>query len=231
MTDILVFGAHPDDAEFGMGASILKFVAQGKSVAVCVLTRGESGTMGTSEERMAETRDAAEAMGVALNVLGLVDCRVFDTYENRVSLARVIREHRPRVIFAPYHTNSGYHRDGAAHPDHVAAGVLARNAARYARFKGIDELNAEPWSADHIVYYILPRHMKPDLLIDVTEHMLDWDRVVHCHRSQTKLRDGEVIPYLRKLREAWGLPAGVPFAEAFAVEEPILFDIDLFLKP
>ncbi len=229
MTDILVFGAHPDDAEFGMGASILKFIDQGKSICICVLSRGQSGSHGSTEERVQEMREAATTMQVSLEVLDLVDCRIFDTYENRLSLARIIRKHKPQVVFAPYHTNSGYHRDGAAHPDHTATGVLARNAARYARLAGISELDGEPWSANHIIYYIVPQYMRPNFMIDVSDFMQAWERIAECYQSQTQLREGQMIAHLRKYRQAFGLLVGVSHAEGFLIEEPVLFDIGLFL--
>ncbi len=108
MADILVFGAHPDDAEFGMGASLVKFVRSGASVTVCVLTRGEAGTFGTAEKREAEMRAAAAKLGGAIEVLSFRDCRIFDTFEARVALAEVVRRHRPRIVFAPCHTNPTY---------------------------------------------------------------------------------------------------------------------------
>ncbi len=101
MADILVFGAHPDDAEFGMGASIVKFVRSGASVAVCVLTRGEAGTFGTPVQREKEMRAAAAKAGCELEILSFHDCRIFDSYETRVRLAEVIRRVRPRIVFAP----------------------------------------------------------------------------------------------------------------------------------
>jgi N-acetylglucosamine malate deacetylase 1 len=85
MADILVFGAHPDDAEFGMGASMVKFVRSGASVAVCVLTRGEAGTFGTPEGREKEMRAAAEKLGSSLDILSFRDCQVFDSFEARVA--------------------------------------------------------------------------------------------------------------------------------------------------
>ena len=132
MADILVFGAHPDDAEFGMGASLVKFVRSGASVAVCVLTRGEAGTFGTGEQREREMRAAAEKLGGEIEILSFQDCRIFDTYEARVRLAEVVRKFRPKIVFAPYHTNPSYHKDGGAHPDHTATGTVVRSALRYA---------------------------------------------------------------------------------------------------
>ena len=64
--DILVFGAHPDDAELGAGGTIAKEVAKGKKVGIIDLTRGELGTRGTAEIRDKEASAAAEIFGVAL---------------------------------------------------------------------------------------------------------------------------------------------------------------------
>ena len=234
MADILVFGAHPDDAEFGMGASIVKFVrgAGGgarASVAVCVLTRGEAGTFGTPAQREREMRAAAEKSGCALEILSFHDCRIFDSYDTRVRLAEVIRKFRPRIVFAPYHTNPSYHKDGGAHPDHTATGTIVRSATRYARFSGLRELEGEPWNAEHLLYYMVPRSLRPNLLNDVSAYMDDWEQIARCHESQMNLRDGKVLENLRRYRESYGSLMGVAHAEAFFIEEPIVFDLGYFM--
>ena len=76
MIDILIFGAHPDDAEFGMGASMLKFLDRGYSLAECILTRGEKGTFGNVSEREDEVKNAAKKMGISLELLNLKDCQI-----------------------------------------------------------------------------------------------------------------------------------------------------------
>jgi N-acetylglucosamine malate deacetylase 1 len=230
MADILVFGAHPDDAEFGMGASMVKFVRSGASVALCVLTRGEAGTFGTGEQREKEMKDAARKLGGELTILSFRDCQVFDTFESRVALAEVIRAHRPRMVFAPYHTNPSYHKDGAAHPDHCAVGTIVRTAARYARFKGLKEVKGEPWNAEHLLYYMVPRNRTPSLINDVTAFMEDWESIASCHTSQLSLRDGKVLDSLRRFREANGNLIGVRYAEAFLTEEPLLFDLKSLME-
>lgn len=230
MADILVFGAHPDDAEFGMGASMVKFVRSGASVAVCVLTRGEAGTFGTGEQRESEMRAAAAKLGGELEILSFQDCRIFDSFETRVRLAEVVRKFRPKIVFAPYHTNPSYHKDGAAHPDHVATGTVVRSALRYARFSGLKEVNGEPWNTDHLVYYMVPRSRTPSLINDVSAHMAEWEAIARCHESQMSLRDGKVIDALRKFRETYGIMIGVAYAEGFLVEEPVVFDLASFLK-
>jgi bacillithiol biosynthesis deacetylase BshB1 len=230
MADILVFGAHPDDAEFGMGASMVKFARAGATVAVCVLTRGEAGTFGTAEQREGEMRAAAEMLGGEIEILNFHDCQIFDTYETRVRLAEAIRKFRPRLIFAPYHTNDSYHKDGAAHPDHVATGTIMRSAARYARFAGLKDVAGEPWNAEHLLYYMVPRTRTPTVINDVSDYMKEWESIARCHQSQMNLRDGKVLEGLRRFREGYGNLLGVAYAEGFVMEEPMVFDLSLFMS-
>jgi LmbE family N-acetylglucosaminyl deacetylase len=230
MADVLVFGAHPDDAEFGMGASMVKMVRSGISVAVCVLTRGEAGTFGTPELREKEMSNAAARLGGELDILDFQDCRIFDSFETRVALAAVIRKHRPRIVFAPYHTNPASHNDGGAHPDHVATGLIVRSAARYARFAGLKEVPGEPWNAQHLLYYMVPRALKPSVLNDVSEYMEEWESIAACHESQMNLRKGKVLDMLRRYRQVNASANGVAYAEAFISDDPVFLDLGLLLQ-
>jgi N-acetylglucosamine malate deacetylase 1 len=229
MADILVFGAHPDDAEFGMGASLVKFVRSGASVTVCVLTRGEAGTYGTAEKREAEMRAAAAKLGGALEVLSFRDCQVFDTFEARVALAEVVRRHRPRLVFAPSPVNPSFHRDGASHPDHMATGQITRAALRYARFAGLKEVKGEPWDATHLLSYMVPRTRKPTFINDVSAYMEEWESIARCHESQMAIRDGKILQSLRRFREGYGNLIGAAYGEAFVSEEPLVFDLPSFM--
>ena len=213
-----------------MGASMVKFARSGASIAVCVLTRGEAGTFGTAEQREAEMRAAAEKLGGELEILPYRDCQIFDTYESRVRLAEVVRKFRPRIVFAPYHTNHSFHKDGAAHPDHAATGTIVRSAARYARFSGLKDVAGEPWNTEHLLYYMVPRTRTPTLLNDVTPFMGEWESIARCHTSQMSLRDGKVLEGLRRFREAYGNLLGVGYAEGFIDEEPLVFDLSLFMS-
>ncbi len=226
MVDVLVFGAHPDDVEFGMGASVIKFVGEGRSVAVCVLTRGECGTFGEPEQREGEARKAAEKAGTGFEVLDFNDCQIFDSIENRLKIAQVIRKFKPKLIFTHYHTNTGNHRDHTAHPDHNATGELVRIAARYARFKNMKGLHGEPWNAKEIVYYMLPKNKEPNCFVDVTGYMDKWEEIVKCHESQLQLADGKVLEKMKGRKQGLGHKLGVDFAEGFLVENVDTFDIE-----
>ena len=61
--DVLAIGAHPDDVELGCGGTVALLAQQGRRVGILHLTRGEAGTRGTADEREAEARAAAAALG------------------------------------------------------------------------------------------------------------------------------------------------------------------------
>jgi N-acetylglucosamine malate deacetylase 1 len=124
--DAVCVGAHPDDVEIGMGATVAKLVRGGKRVAIVDLTNGEPTPFGTPEKRAAESSQAARILGAERRTLTQSNRYLFDTVEARMELAEVLREFRPRMLFVPYADD--------AHPDHVAASSIAVAARFYAKF-------------------------------------------------------------------------------------------------
>jgi N-acetylglucosamine malate deacetylase 1 len=101
--DILAIAAHRDDVEQTCGGTILKMAQRGQRTGILDLTQGELGTRGTKEDREREANDAAKILGVSWRqALDIPDGRVENTWENRLKVARVIREQRPRVVILPY---------------------------------------------------------------------------------------------------------------------------------
>ena len=154
---------------------------------------------------------------------------VVDAPDSRRKAAAVIRKHRPRLVFAPYHTNPASHHDGLSHPDHTATGAIVRAAARFAKFAGLPGLAGAPWDAAHLLYYMVPRTMRPTFYNDVTAHMDEWETIARCHESQMQLRGGTIMERLRAYRQGYGAAMGVAYAEGFWTEDPLPFDLDWFL--
>ena len=103
MLDVLVVAPHPDDAELGMGGAILNMQSHGLSVGVLDLTDGEPTPHGSIEIRRQETAAASQVLGLKWRKnLGLPNRRLQPTLEARAQLAGVIRQARPRWLFAPY---------------------------------------------------------------------------------------------------------------------------------
>jgi len=119
--DILAIAAHRDDVEQTCGGTLLKMAERGHRTGILDLTRGEMGTRGTAEDRAREAADAARILqGSWREALDIPDGRVENTWENRLKVARVIRQTRPRVVILPYWEGR--------HPDHYTASKLGYEA-------------------------------------------------------------------------------------------------------
>src|ERR1700735_1489315 len=95
--EILAIAAHRDDVEQTCGGTLLKMAQRGQRTGILDLTQGEMGTRGTAEDRAREASDAASILGVSWrDALDIPDGRVENTWENRLKVARVVREPRPR---------------------------------------------------------------------------------------------------------------------------------------
>ena len=93
MLYLLVVSPHPDDAELGMGGTLARAHAEGRSTGIVDLTRGEAATKGTPEERAAEADAASKVLGLDVRRnLGWPDSRILDSEDRRLQLARVLRD-------------------------------------------------------------------------------------------------------------------------------------------
>jgi bacillithiol biosynthesis deacetylase BshB1 len=129
--DILAMAAHRDDVEQTCGGTLLKMAELGHRTGILDLTRGEMGTRGTAEDREREAADAARILRVSWReALDIPDGHVENTWENRLKVARVIRQTRPRVVILPYWEGR--------HPDHYTASKLGYEACFLAGLAKLD---------------------------------------------------------------------------------------------
>ena len=126
-TRVLAIGAHPDDVEFGCGATLAKWSRAGAHVELLVLTDGSKGTWDAGHDLAAlvatrhdEQRAAAHAVGArAVRFLDAVDGELESDAGRREEVCAVIRATRPDVVLG--HDPWKQYR---LHPDHRHAGVL-----------------------------------------------------------------------------------------------------------
>jgi bacillithiol biosynthesis deacetylase BshB1 len=222
--DLLVFGAHPDDIEIGLGGTVARHAAEGAAVGLCDLTAGELGSNGTPEERLAEAEAAARVLGVALREnLGWPDGGIRGSDDQLRAAVDVIRRHRPRTVAVPYWDDR--------HPDHVAASrVLATAAHRSGLRRYVTDNDA--WRPDWVCYYFINDAATPSFVVDVSAWYETKREALACHRSQfapsgagatvTRLV-GQGFAQLIESRDAqFGALAGVAFAEGVIVRQPVV---------
>ena len=174
--DLLVFGAHPDDAELGCGGTIIKEVQSGKKVGIIDLTRGELGTRGTAKSRDEETKKAAAIMGVAIREnMNFKDGFFKDNEEHKLALIKKIRQYRPEIVI----TNALSDR----HPDHPRGSQITIDACFLAGLEKI-ETGQQTWRPRAIYHYIQFNNLTPDIVVDISNQMDLKIKAVKAYKTQ-----------------------------------------------
>jgi N-acetylglucosamine malate deacetylase 1 len=252
--DILAIAAHRDDVEQTCGGTLLKASQRGQRTGILDLTKGEMGTRGTADDRAREAADAAKILGVIWRrALDIPDGRVENTWENRLKVASVIRETRPRVIILPYWKGR--------HPDHYTASVLGYEACFLAGLAKLDPEKAlstqpsavggqasdlgiptsdfSPHRPFKIIYATLYYDIRPSFVVDIGEQFEGKFASILAYKSQFSDQEAgrELFPAHDEIRarvEAmarfYGMLGGVSHAEPFLQKEVGLVE-DLLAIP
>lgn len=218
--DILIIGAHPDDAEIGLGGTIARWTDQGLTVGIVDLTDGEPTPNGTREQRLAEAQRAAKVLGVSQRILlDFPNRYLMDTVEVRMALAEVIRVHRPRLLFGPLGLDQ--------HPDHVAAAAVARHARFYAKLTKT-EMAGEPYYPPVLLQFAtshLRKVFEPRAIVDIGEALERKLEAVLTYRTQFAGREDRVRDTLTSTARFYGVRIGVSHGEPiFSPEEMAVWD-------
>jgi len=249
--DILALAAHRDDVEQTCGGTLLRMAERGHRTAVLDLTQGEMGTRGTAGDRAREADEAARILKVSWRkALDIPDGRVENTWENRLKVARVIRELRPRVLILPYWQGR--------HPDHYTASVLGYEAcfiAGLARLDVSSELSAlspqvrvpdgrhieelAPHRPFKIIYASLYYDVRPTFVVDISDQFEARFASLMAYKSQYRNQEAgaglfpdeaEIRARVESMVRFYGALGGVTYAEPFVQKEVGLVD-DLLAIP
>jgi len=222
----LAIGAHPDDVEFGCGATLAKWAAAGTELHHLVLTDGAKGSWDPARDeseliarRQEEQRRAAARLGGGdVTFLGRTDGELSNDARIRWEVSRVLRLTRPEVVLAhdPW-------RRYRLHPDHRAAGFIATDSLAAARdphfFPDQDLMPHRPaalllWEADE------PNHVE-----DVTGFVETKIAALLAHGSQLQSTMGidggdaaEFEAFTARMHDQLrqhGALASLPFGESF----------------
>jgi N-acetylglucosamine malate deacetylase 1 len=219
---ILAFGAHPDDIEFGCGGVIALATSAGQAAHFVICSRGESATHGTPEERVEETRRAAEILGATVEFIELDgDAHLEMRATHAIKLADILRRLRPQIVLAPSRVEN-------QHPDHARLGALVMDATRLARYGGVHELrDQKPHTIGQLLYYAVspdaePRDISPVYFdISAPQIIANWKAAMEAHRSQTQARKYVELQLARARLN--GLRMGVEYAVPLFPNEALLF--------
>lgn len=223
--DILAFAAHPDDIELACSGTLMKHIAEGKTVAICDLTQGELGSRGTIETRYAEAADANLIMGVSFRSnLQLADGFFEINPDSKLRIIEQIRKFQPEIVLA----NAIDDR----HPDHGRASKLVSDACFYAglvkietELDGVKQVAHRPKAVYH---YIQDRYIKPDFVIDITPYAERKMEAIKAYKTQfydpnskepnTPISGKDFMDFLNGRMAEYGRSIGANYGEGFTVE-------------
>lgn len=214
----LIVSPHPDDAELGMGGTILNAKQKGHKVFIVDLTSGEPTPFGTEEKRRKETFEASKVLQIDDRAnLGLDNRYLFDTRESRLLLAEKIRGYKPDILFCPYPED--------AHPDHTAATHITESARFYAKFTKV-ALSGDPYYPPYLYYYFCS-HLRTlpqfSFLMDISQQFKDKIRAIQCYESQfvENPKNQFVFDYIEMQNRYLGMLIQTEYAEAMYAKEAI----------
>jgi N-acetylglucosamine malate deacetylase 1 len=223
--DILALAAHRDDVEQTCAGTLLKMAERGYRTGILDLTQGEMGTRGTAEDRANEAAEAARILKVSWrHALDIPDGRVENIWDNKLKVARVLREQRPHVLILPYWEGR--------HPDHYTASILGYEAAF---LSGLAKLPLEG-SAHRpfkIIYASLYRDVRPTFVVDITDQFETRFASLMAYKSQFTDQDAgsgifpaqkEIRARIESMARYYGMLGGVTYAEPFVQKEVGLVD-------
>lgn len=228
--DILCFGAHPDDVEIGMGATISKYSTLGKKIGICDLTTANLSSNGNVELRKREAMQASEILGLHKRIiLDMPDRGLLMNDSYIKEIVRIIRTYEPEIIFVPYMIDR--------HPDHGNCARLVEEAFFSAGIKKYDEsFGLKAHKAKNLFYYMINGFYEPDFVVDVTTYIDKKVQALQAYKSQfvkeeggqeTPLTDGYIDAVLAR-EKLFGKQVDVAYAEGFKTRRPVIMDKDLF---
>jgi N-acetylglucosamine malate deacetylase 1 len=123
---IIIFGAHPDDAEYRGAGVALKWARAGHHVKLVSTTNGDIGHWQTAggplaQRRKNEVMEVDRRLGVTTEVLDIHDGEIMPTLENRRTITKLIRQWNADIVIA--------NRPNDYHPDHRYTSILVQDSA------------------------------------------------------------------------------------------------------
>jgi LmbE family N-acetylglucosaminyl deacetylase len=207
-----------------MGGTAAKLVTKGRSVLFVDLCDGDAARHGRPGERGEQAVRAAAVLGVDRVTLPLRDRFITDTIDARVAIARLIRLHRPRLVF----TTAG----SGVHPDHKAVTNIAVNGVFYGRLPKWEVIaggevltGTEPHEVDRLFWGHCRMELpwsSVDFAVDVTSVYQRKLEALTVYESVFSGLQADLLDKYTAEDRYVGSVVGVRYAEAFKARSPLL---------
>lgn len=220
--DILVFAAHPDDAELSCSGTIAAHVAAGYKCGIVDLTRGEMGTRGNPELRMQEAAESSKILGLSFREnLGFRDVNFANDWDHQIEVIKMIRKYQPEIVLA----NAVKDR----HPDHPKAAELLKQAFFKSGLKKIQTslhgVDQQAYRPRKLYHFIQTDYIEPDFIVDISDYWEQKYNSIMAFKSQfydpeskepaTFISSPEFLDFIHARAVDFGHRIGVKYGEGF----------------
>jgi N-acetylglucosamine malate deacetylase 1 len=235
--DVIVFASHPDDAELTMGGTISKLTHNNLKVGIIDLTAGELSTRGTTQTRQKESKKAAAILKTTVREnLHIPDGAIVSNKTNLMKLIKIIRQYKPKIVFAPYFNDR--------HPDHIDTSILVKQAVFSSGLSKIitrhKNILQKAYRPGKIFYYMQTYTFDPSFIVDITGYHEIKMEAVKAYSTQfydsknkepqTFISRPEFIGYIESRSLFYGFQIGKQYGEPFYSEEKIELDLVALVK-
>jgi N-acetylglucosamine malate deacetylase 1 len=225
--DLIIIAAHPDDAEVQMGGTIAKLSASGLRALIVDLCDGEPTDYAAPGIRREQALKAAKILGADRVFLDRQDRFIIDDIPTRLALARLIRQHRPSMVFGT--------TGACIHPDHMAVTPLVTAAVFYARLKNWDQVpggeilaNTQPWEIQRLFFphcKMEPAWGDFSFAIDVSGTYALKKKALNEYSSIFTVQTSDQLLELYEAEDIhMGRLFGVAYAEVFMSHSPLMVE-------
>jgi N-acetylglucosamine malate deacetylase 1 len=235
--DIIVFASHPDDAEITMGGTIAKLTHNNLTVGIIDLTKGELSTRGTVETRQKEAEQASVILKTSVREnLQIPDGAIVRNKENLMKIIMIIRQYKPKIVFAPYFNDR--------HPDHIDTSALVKEAVFSSGLIKIktyqNNIVQETYRPQKIFYYMQTYTFDPSFIVDITGFNQIKMEAIKVYSTQfydsknktpqTFISRPEFLGYIESRSQFYGFQIGKQYGEPFYCEEKLELDLVTLIK-
>lgn len=212
MENVLIVGAHFDDAELGAGGTAAKLAAEGKNVYKLTLTDNVTKFDAMNINVAYESSRMQSAK--ACEVLGIKEITDFAPVEcSKLEYTQEIMQKVEKYIFDLNIDTIFMHFNADMNTDHVAASRICLTAGRHC--KNIIQFQSNGYVLENVYY--------PTFFVDISDYVEKKREALACYGSEHNRFDSLFEVSIDRNR-VWGYSNKVKYAEGFNIIKMLIKD-------